>query len=884
MWDEAGGWWVKFAFLLMGTAEWLRVGTMLFWGQKFGFLNGTWFAGTMAALGWLVMLSAGMAVPTRLPLAERTDYQSALRAAAEGQHEVAAVRFERLLKGSGLNKEEKVKLEERLVDAWLRSEQGAKALNFIERMEEKDLPEWGFYRAQALLLEHRFRDAELQLKDYLEKGGKYEELAGMAMGQAIIAQARENPGRRELQELINSKDVDLARKAWLLWNESEIVLGRAANVLKRLEGEKDEWAVMFLKGCAWMKTGETKRAISILRTLARQEPKSGISRRLRDAAQVRLAEAFVLQGNPREAEKVMLKFIEEDVESDSHEPAFAILDAVRTPESPLTLPSYERWAGNDGVRSRHALAIYYLALDRIEGKRPEEAMELLEKFLEEYPHHERVNEVLRLLMGLHGTLRNDTRVLELANEWRRRYGTGGQDMVDFLAGMVFFEREEYPEAMRLFERAAETAHDLTLRVLALYNKAVCATRTGQEQVYRQCMAELSQPESVLPESNARNMVNVPRDQGAHLLLERGLALAAQRDVAAETTLQEFIGKYPDHPRVAEAHLALAEFCLLSVPTRARTARSALDAAQKISPLPDAMLEALDYARLWLCEAEGDLAQLAEAGNAYLKTWPKSTRRDEVRMKMAQAFYRLEDYAKAEAAFELVEQESPGSPYAEVALFFAGKSAVNLPTEGMERALTLWAQVVAMNGPLAREAQRQQAAVKRRQGKESEALPVIDNLLLVKDLPTEERQLLLLERGELLELLGRTDEKRLEEAQKVFEEVAGDGSAKREVRCRAGVLLARCHRQAGRDGEALEAYYKVVESFLDTAHREAMNPLEYQWFYRAGFAALDLLEEGRQWQAAADLADRMVAVGGDRAAEAEARATRIRLEHFLWEKR
>ncbi|WP_166442755.1 tetratricopeptide repeat protein [Phragmitibacter flavus] len=851
-------------------------------GRKFDGFNGTLVAWSWGVLGWMMMAAGTQA------LVDRPEYQSALRASAEGQHEVAAVRFERLWNEKGMTGKAKVKMAERLVDAWLRSGQGDRALSFLEETGEKNWTEWGFYRGQALLLVRRFRDAELQLKAYLESGGKHAELARMAMAKSTIAQGRENPGRRELQDLMSSKDAGMARRAWLLWNESDIVAGRAANVLKRLEGENEDEdrEVLFLRGCAWMQTGETRRALSVLRSLAKEGAKSGINKRLRDSAQVRMAEAFVLLGNPQEAERTMLRFLNEDAESDAHEPAFAVLDGVRMPESEatLTLPAYERWSKNEQVRSRHALALYYLALNRMEGKRHQEAMELLEEFFRRYPLHERANEALRLLMGVHGTLRNDARVLELANEWRRRYGTGGEDMVDYLAAMVFFERQEFPEAMELFERASNTAHELTLGVLALYNKAVCATRMGQEQVYRQCMAELSKPESVLPESNARNMMNVPRDQAAHLLIERGLALAAQRDVAAETTLQEFIGKYPQHPRLAEAHLALAEFCLLSVPTRARTARTALDAAQKISPLPEVMLEALEYARLWLCEAEGNLAELAEVGNAYLKNWPKSTRRDEVRMKMAQAFYRLEDFAKAEAEFELVEQETPGSPFAEVALFFAGKSAMNLPTEGAERALTLWAQVVEMKGPLAREAQRQQAAAKRRQGKESEALPVIDNLLLVKDLPVEERHSLLLERGELLELLGRTDAKRLEEAQQVFEGVAEDVAAKRETRCRAWVMLARCYRQAGRNAEALEAYYKVVEACLDSVQADAMNPLEYQWFYRAGFAALDLMEEGRQWQAAADLADRMVAVGGERATEAESRATRIRLEHFLWEEK
>jgi len=817
---------------------------------------------------------------TKRLLVEREAYQAALKASSEGQYEVAAVRFERLLDDKTLTRKERGMLQQRVVDALLRAGQAEKALVLAEK---ETFPESQFYRAQAMISLRRYSDAELVIKTYLEADGQYAELARMSLAQATAALGRESPARRELHALTESADPWLARQAWLLWNESEIIMDRAENAHKRLESDSSEREVNFLRACAFLKSGDARRAVALLRNLAEADAKSGISKRLRDSAQVRLAEGLnMMPGRQREAEKVLIKFIGKDVPSDSHEAAFALLDSIRPTTSNDALNHYIEWVQHEQVPTRHALALYYLALDHTEKKQSEQAIQLLERFISLYPSHERYNEVLRLLMSLHGVMRNDKRVLELANEWRMRYGTGGEDMVDYLVAMVFFGRHEFSEALKLFDRAARTASEITIRSLAIYNKAVCAAMLGQDNVYQECMAELQKPEAVLPESNSRNMANVPRDQAAHLLLERGLQLAFTRDVAAETTLQDFIARHPDHPRLAEAHLALAEFCLLSVPPRIRTARAALDAAQEIDNLSPKMEEALHYARLWLYEAEGTLPDLVEVGNAYLSSWTESPRRDEVRMKMAQAYYRLEEFSKAEFQFEQVNEDTPNSPYAEVALFFAGKAAMNLPTDGMERALTLWADVVTRNGPLSRLAQRHQAAVKRRQGKEAEALPVIENLLAAKDIPVEEKHSLLLEQGELLELLGREDPKRLDESLGVFIQVLDDPAARRDVRCRAGVLLARSYRQAGRNSEALEAYYKVVEFCMGSMGSEALNPLEYQWFYRAGFAALDLLEERQQWQAAADLADSMAAGGGERSEEARARATRIRLEHFLWE--
>lgn len=842
-----------------------------------------WFSG---ALMWLVVIGGGSAgsswAAERLALVDRDSYHAALSASKEGQHEVAAVRYERVLDERGLSKDERRRVEQRLVDALLRARLAERALERIEKLKKDELLEWGFYRGQALLMLKRYRDAELQLKDYLNEGGPYVDEARLALGKVIIAQGRESSGRRELQLASESKNPQLARWARLLWNESEMMLGRGEQVLKRLEEEGDSYEVQFLKACVALQTGELKRAASGFRALGLTTARQGIRKPLRDAAEVRLAETYVKMDRRVDAERVMLHFISEDVESIWHEPAFAILESVRTEQSPLTLGSYDMWASDPRIPSRHALGLYYAALRRIPEGKIEEARDLLEKYFELYPAHERSNEVVRLLMSLHGMLRNDARVMELANEWRRRYGTGGEDMVDYLTAMVFFGRQEYDGAAELFKRAAERAHDMLVSNLAFFNRAVCGVKLGDEKMFRECLVELSKPEAMLPESNARNLANVPRDQGAHLLLERGLALAAARDVAAETTLQEFITKYPKHPRLVEAHLALAEYCLLSVPIRARTARMALDAAQELHDIPEKMQEALAYARLWLAEAEGNLAQVAEAGNAYLRNWTESSRRDEVRMKMAQAYYRLGDFAKAETEFEKVDQESPSSPYAETALFFAGKAAMNLPSEGIERALTLWAEVVARKGPLAREAQRQQAMAKRRQGKEAEALPVIENLLSSKDLSVEERLHLSLERGELLELLGKNDEKRMNEAMEVFKSVANDQAGSYDIRARAGVMLSRGYRQLKRNIEALEALYQVVEEGLRLTSQRSLNSLEYVWFYRAGFTALDLLEEDNQWESAAKLADRMVTVGGDRAEEAQSRATGIRLKHFLWD--
>jgi hypothetical protein len=81
--------------------------------------------------------------------------------------------------------------------------------------------------------------------------------------------------------------------------------------------------------------------------------------------------------------------------------------------------------------------------------------------------------------------------------------------------------------------------------------------------------------------------------------------------------------------------------------------------------------------------------------------------------------------------------------------------------------------------------------------------------------------------------------------------------------------------------ALEIYYDVVSREPESGLKNGEAP-EFTWYYRAGFAAISLLEKRQQWKAAVRLADKLALTSGLRAAEAAEMANRLRLEHFVWE--
>jgi hypothetical protein len=87
----------------------------------------------------------------------------------------------------------------------------------------------------------------------------------------------------------------------------------------------------------------------------------------------------------------------------------------------------------------------------------------------------------------------------------------------------------------------------------------------------------------------------------------------------------------------------------------------------------------------------------------------------------------------------------------------------------------------------------------------------------------------------------------------------------------------CLEKLDSPAEALATFYEIIDDQSRPARRR-----EFFWYYKAGFNAARLLEEGAKWQPAAAIYEKLAFAGGDRSEEAKARLNRLRLEHFLWD--
>lgn len=827
------------------------------------------------------IVAASFVLPAALlaaGLEDASDYILARQALADGLPGVAGVKAERLLKRKGWTRTETRQLATFAAEAWTRAEDGARVLALAD---EHALDDETFWRGQALALGG---DLAAARKVLMEDPAVAEQPRGrLLLGQVLSALGETAAARTEITPLLAITDAALRDQAQLLLAEIAINEGRTDFTTL---GTGADAASRYLRARVQLQSGQFSAAQATLTSLL-ADTNSG--ERVHQAAILFQAELLLQQRQAAEAQDYLLKFLDASAASSVWVEAFDLLNrAHQGLKEPRTLPeAVLRWlsAGNAAQQQTdpaHGMAtttaefrghaIYLTAQWLAAEKRDDEAVSMLEALLQLHPGHPRLSAAMRMAMEIHGAHQVDARVLALAEMWRQEFG-GASAMVDSATAGILFRRGEHRRALELFENAANVATTLTDRRRALFNAALTAILASDFTLYHSLLGQLEVVTSVAAVGK-----DSP-DSAVTLELEKALFLAAGRKPEAEQDLRAFIRAHPQHPRFADACIALTEWFLLAAPPRIREARETLDVAAKAQLTPG-QRERIDHTRLWLLDAAGDLKTLITEGASFLEVWPKSTLKSEVRLKIASAHYRLEDFANARTEFEIIVRDFPDTPHAETALYFAAMSATSVMSEdGRKRALAIWEELAQKGGPLAVTARRQQAQSERLQGNHAAALAALNKALAMKQLDPEQRRMTICEKAEVLLLLGKSEPLTLDAAAELLDQFLTDQTLPFFWKARAGFTLASVLHDAKHDTEALEACYNVLRA-ADMS--PPASPADYIWFARAGFFGVDLLEATSKWEAAARLAEQIAQRPGDRAAEARERATKIRLEHFLWD--
>ncbi|PYK09858.1 MAG: hypothetical protein DME61_05085 [Verrucomicrobia bacterium] len=754
----------------------------------------------------------------------------------EGVPEVAVVRLQALL-NRNLPDAEWRAVAEKLAEAQVAAREPEDTLVLLADGRVRELPWARFWRAQAFAGLKRWADA-LRLYEELatHEGSPFRGAATFGTAEMLRALGKREEALRKLNLLLHDKE--WAIRAQLRAAELSIEMADAANTQRLLEEMKPRSVAerrerRLLRGRLELILQRPERAIGMFQALLRRP--EGAAHATLIAALFGIAEAHLQLKTPEAGDDVIEQFVDLHPADPDLSLLFAKLDELYRAEHKPSRNELEKWVRRP-EEPRRTFARWYLARLEIRAGRSDRARQLFSDL--------------------------------------RRAGIKSPAIAPAFLEFAQFEVEDrhFDEAIAILDEArllrpepALLARIDFLSAQAHYLAKRFDTATASfEQIYARFLVNYSELEKQGVDDEAR----------ANLRLEEGLMQAAKDDKKAEVSLQQFIRDFPKNPRVSEAWVALAELAFHSSPPRVDDARRDLAHAAESAPTA-AAAERADYLSIWVEEsAGGNETKVIELAKRFLEQHGLSPFAPEVRMKLAELYYRRQDFANAQTQFEIITEQNPDDSLAERALFFAAESAMSSMGEhSLDRAIVLFDQIVQKNGALRWSARNEQALIERKLGKTKDALALYDEVLK-SDAPPSEKREALCAKGDIFSEMGGSAN--YQQAIEIYDQLALDKNEPSHWRNQSLFKKALCLEKKDDRGGALETFYKILED-----KTRPYGQRELFWYYKAGFNAARLLEEDSKWQSAAAIYERLAAASGNRSEEAKARLNHLRLEHFLW---
>jgi predicted negative regulator of RcsB-dependent stress response len=798
--------------------------------------------------------------------AEIADWDAAVRPLDEGVPQVAVMRLRNVLKQTNAPADKKTVLA-KLGEALLASGEPAEALKVLDDPALQDLPATLLWRAQALASLQRWNEAlPLYQKVAAQNPSPFRSTALFGQAEALRALQRFDEALQLFGRLLGDpqwNDRAQLRSIELLLEKRDNAGARRILDKARPAALGDKKEKRYLQGRLEAQLNHHERAIELYQTILRRP--EGSNRAVLIATLCANAESHLQLQTPESGDDALEDFIEHHP-TDSELPAiFEKLDQLYAAENQVSGQELNRWA-NDPAQPRRALAQWYFARSEVRAGRREAARRAFAKLRDEHAKFPALAPGLfefaelemedRRFDDAFGVL-NDALTLAPSPSWTER--------ITLLMARAQFQARHFDKAAQTFEQVAN--HSSALRRDSLFNASLAWLQQNDKERFLADTKELA------------NAGANDEETRASLLLEQGLTEAAQGNNKAPDTLENFVRQFPRHKRAAEAWVALAELAFHGAPPHFDEARKNLERARTSSPSA-AATERADYLTIWIEDAvpDSDPAKVISAAENFLRKYPVSPFVPDVRMKLAETYYRRQDFANAQTHFQILAQENPRGPFTERALFFAAKSATqSMAAQSLDRALVLLDEVVKKNGELKWAARNEQAAIERKLGKNQDAATLYNEVLQGNARPEEKREALC-GKGDILYEAGETDRENYRRAVDVYDQLAAQKEAPIHWRNQALFKKGICLEKLGDRENALATFYKIIED----ENRPDRPQREFFWYYKAGFNAARLLEDDSKWQPAAVVYQKLASAGGARSDEAKSRLSRLRLEHFLWE--
>ncbi len=824
-------------------------------------------------------------------------FEDGIDALASHLWEVAETRFRRALEDPELEPERRAEILLRLAESQVRGGRSEAALETLAEPVLAEDPARPYWTAQALAGLGRLTEAIAALHaGALDPGAPH-------LGEAMLSKAGLQRALGDPQAALATierrlRDFPSSPRNRLLKAEILLDQGDPAAALETLPADASltgqaAGRAAYLRARAQLDSGDIATAIAGFEALL--ENPEGQPLRLNHAATLGLAQAHLSSGERARAGDTLLAFIQQNPDSPLLEQAFGLLLEC-LPESPAPndaiLTRMREWiptppppppaavaATNGAVSSWPSAttasaaasrplapeALFHLAVGlRREGSTEslQTARSLLNRLRLSYPKHPLS---ARALLTLGRWNLADGRPLEAAAclEAVAELGDGAPASLRAqalsLEGARRFADGNFAAAAAAFRRVTGLV-DGPARAASRLNAGTALLAGGQLAAFAELSSEVDDP-----------------TLATSLALERALFLSSFRDPEALPTLKSFINLHPDHPRIHEARLAAALAALDAIPPDtgfAATQLALLDTEAR-QVLPAASLALADI-RLHEHLDEPDEAAAAAVG--FLEAHPDDPRRLEIVFELGRAYFQGGNYHDARLQLETLATEHPDNDNADAALLISARAAALSATpQARAESIALFDQLIDRPTPFTDLARLEKADLLVTLARLDEATETLlpwfqrieadDPLLLPVGLLLSDA---LVARAE-----GRPEEllRAVEVHDRLLADLPEGDPGRHRVLFEKGLNLEQV---PGREEDAVEAYYSVLESAANTTGGD------WQAIEGCGFKAVSILEKAKRWRAAIAIAESIAKLGGPRAGEAAERAKAIRGQQFIWE--
>ncbi|MGJ8694913.1 MAG: tetratricopeptide repeat protein [Verrucomicrobiaceae bacterium] len=788
------------------------------------------------------------------------EFKTAQVALSDHLPELAVTALKGLGNSRELSREASTNLNLLLGESHIRSNQPELALEVLEGTSTQALR----WRALALVQMGRLKEAEEHLSNLKEK-------ADVRHRATLLSALRQyEQALVVLSPLLKEDSLAQLIAAGIHLDQGDLKEAELLITSIKPKDDLQEANLELLEGRLALGRGDRVSAVRTFRALVPEKPTDKLPpAHVYHQAVVGLADSLALGGGEAAAAAFLVSHLQNHPQSSNlsalfsrlrqwrdHVPNDQLLKWSASPPPPMTLLSGS--LPPPPASGLHVFSLQLSALKAVDGDIPSHAAFLFSRFLLETPaeYEDQISQSLIDLGLFHFELNQVTQALSVFQLVRDRAPEGRlQAIATSLQGAAAFALQDPKQAAAAFEEAKASA--LLFREVDLAHAA-----------------SMNQALSYLEMGRDADLTSLEEPAKADLFLEQGLLMASRDEAGAREFLENFRSRFPDHERIDEATLALAENYIFASNSDTKEGSKA-KALKLLAELNfDDVEEPLESARKLIALME--LNQGIEAASLWLNRNPNHSATPNLLFYLARAQHQNGKSGPAFASYEQLIQNFPDHSLIRTVGLYSARAAFSVGTESAEaRGFERYRELMTGDDPLAVQAAIEFARLQIDRGEELVAISELEKFLGKKTLDPKDKRRFLVLIAEAERQSGQ-----FQKALSHYEQLLNQSDLPVSFFNQASYLKGRVLEDLRQPNAALESYYSVINRNLDP---DKAAEVEWRWHDRCALeGALPILEKNNKWEAALALTRKIALSGGPSAQRAAERAKRIQFDHMIWD--